>query len=302
MREIKAVIFDLDDTLYEEESYVRQALFHTAEYMAEQSGLTGQSEQTGKDVQAGLDSLAGQHEQTEQTGLDGKVEQNGLSGQGGRTEQNGLTGQDDQTEQNDLTGLDEQTRQDGLTAQEEKREKTEQFYRRMLEILQEEGRGRIFNRVCEEFQVELPIKKLVEVYRSTRPVLQLYPDAEQLLEMLEKKAVKTGLITDGCSMVQRAKIVALSLDKRLDYVLATDDFGISKPQRAVYERCLEALGCTPEEAVYIGDNPAKDFCGAREIGMATVRIVRPKGMYMQDRAEAGKEADVTVHLLTELED
>lgn len=263
MREIKAVIFDLDDTLYEEESYVRQALFHTAEYMAEQSGLTGQSEQTG---------------------LDGQVEQNGLNGQGGRTEQNGLTGQDE------------------LTAQEEKREKTEQFYRRMLEILQEEGRGRIFNRVCEEFQVELPVKKLVEVYRSTRPVLQLYPDAEQLLERLEKKAVKTGLITDGCSMVQHAKIEALSLNKRLDYVLATDDFGISKPQRAVYERCLEALGCTPEEAVYIGDNPAKDFCGAREIGMATVRIVRPKGMYMQDRAEAGKEADVTVHLLTELED
>ena len=47
MRQIKAVIFDLDDTLYEEESYVRQALFHTAEYMAEQSSLTGQSEQTG---------------------------------------------------------------------------------------------------------------------------------------------------------------------------------------------------------------------------------------------------------------
>ena len=147
--------------------------------------------------------------------------------------------------------------------------------------------------------MELPVKKLVEVYRSTRPVLRLYPDAEQLLERLEKKAVKTGLITDGCSMVQHAKIEALSLNKRLDYVLATDDFGISKPQRAVYERCLEALGCTPEEAVYIGDNPAKDFCGAREIGMATVRIVRPKGMYMQDRAEAGKEADVTVHLLTD---
>lgn len=269
MREIKAVIFDLDDTLYEEESYVRQALFHTAEYMAEQSGLTGQSEQTGKNVQAGLDGLAGQHEQA---GLDGQVEQNGLTGQ------------------------------DELTVQEEKREKTERFYRRMLEILQEEGRGRIFNRVCEEFQVELPVKKLVEVYRSTRPVLLLYPDAEQLLERLEKKAVKTGLITDGCSMVQHAKIEALSLNKRLDYVLATDDFGISKPQRAVYERCLEALGCTPEEAVYIGDNPAKDFCGAREIGMATVRIVRPKGMYMQDRAKAGKEADVTVHLLTELED
>lgn len=284
MREIKAVIFDLDDTLYEEESYVRQALFHTAEYMAEQRGLTGQSEQTGKNVQAGADGLAGQHEQA---GLDGQVEQNGLIGQGGRTEQDGLTGQN------------EQTSQDELTAQEEKREKTEQFYRRMLEILQEEGRGRIFNRVCEEFQVELPVKKLVEVYRSTRPVLQLYPDAEQLLERLEKTAVKTGLITDGCSMVQHAKIEALSLNKRLDYVLATDDFGISKPQRAVYERCLEALGCTPEEAVYIGDNPAKDFCGAREIGMATVRIVRPKGMYMQDRAEAGKEADVTVHLLTD---
>ena len=52
--------------------------------------------------------------------------------------------------------------------------------------------------------------------------------------------------------------------------------------------------------MYIGDNPSKDFIGAGKIGMRTIRIIRPEGMYMRREAEDGFDADVTVHLLTEV--
>ena len=167
-------------------------------------------------------------------------------------------------------------------------------------LMEQEGRGEIFNRLCERYDVDIPVQELVRIYRETEPVLVLYPDGEKFLARLEKEQIKTGLITDGNVQVQHNKIRALGLDQRLDVVLASYDLGLRKPDTGVYTYCLEKLGCRPEEAVYIGDNPLKDFIGAGKLGMKTVRIIRPEGLHMWRTAQEGYEADRTVHLLTEV--
>ena len=182
------------------------------------------------------------------------------------------------------------------------RESEEELFRQMIELMEQEGRGEIFNRLCERYDVDIPVQELVKIYRETKPVLELYPDGEELLGWLEDRKIKTGLITDGNAAVQRNKIEALGLDRRLDVVLASYDLGLRKPDKGVYVYCLEKLGCRPEEAVYIGDNPLKDFIGARKLGMKTARIVRPEGLHMWREEEEGYGADVTVHLLTELKE
>ena len=133
-------------------------------------------------------------------------------------------------------------------------------------------------------------------------MLSLYPDGEELIGWLKERGIKTGLITDGNVQVQHNKIRALGLDERLDVVLASYDLGLRKPDAGVYVYCLEKLSCTPGEAVYVGDNPLKDFIGARKLGMRTARIIRPEGLHMRRTAQEGYDADKTVHLLTELEE
>lgn len=223
---IKAVLFDLDDTLYREQDFVEQAFGNVAAvmagYLAERSG-----------------------------------------------------------------GGEAQT--------------PESLSRQMLRLLEEEGRGVIFNRLCERYGVDIPVGELVGIYRETEPVLSLYPDGEKFLAWLEGRKIKTGLITDGNAPVQHRKIRALGLDRRLDVVLASDELELAKPDPEVYTYCLGKLGIEPGEAVYVGDNPLKDFVGARQIGMKTARIVRPEGMHMSRKAQEGYDADVTVRLLTELE-
>lgn len=223
---IKAVLFDLDDTLYRELDFVEQAFLNVAAVMAEY--LAGKS--------------GGERTQT-----------------------------------------------------------AEDLLHQMIRLMEEEGRGEIFNRLCERYGVDIPVRELVRVYRETKPVLSLYPDGGKLLAWLEDRGIKTGLITDGNAQVQHSKIRALGLDKRLHVVLASYDLGLTKPDPQVYAYCVGKLDVRPEEAVYIGDNPLKDFVGARQIGMKTVRIVRPEGMHMGRKAEEGYDADLTVHLLTELE-
>lgn len=181
-------------------------------------------------------------------------------------------------------------------------ESAEELFGQMIELMEQEGRGEIFDRLCERHDVDIPVQELVKIYRETKPVLSLYPDGEEFLCWLEDKKIKTGLITDGNAAVQRNKIEALGLDRRLDVVLASYDLGLRKPDKGVYEYCLDRLGCRPDEAVYIGDNPLKDFIGARKLGMKTVRIVRPEGLHMWREAKEGYGADKTVNLLTELKE
>lgn len=235
---IKAVLFDLDDTLYRERDFVDQSFRNVAEVMAKYLAERGKSRER---------------------------EENGNL----RSARVG--------------------------------ESPEELFRQMIELMEKEGRGEIFNRLCERYDVDIPVEELVRIYRETKPVLSLYPDGEEFLARLEKKGIKTGLITDGNVQVQHNKIRALGLDRRLDVVLASYDLGLRKPDPGVYVYCLEKLGCGPEEAVYIGDNPLKDFIGARKLGMKTVRIIRPEGLHMWRTAKEGYDADVTVHLLTEIE-
>lgn len=259
---IKAVLFDLDDTLYCEYDYVDQAFRSVAEKICSE--------------------------------LEKKTQLN-------------LAERDACESENEKASLEEASEEEAAGVAESY--SVNNIHRRMWELLEENGRGRIFDDICAEYGVKIPISELVSVYRSTKPILRLYPDAEQILIYLQDKKIMTGLITDGCSQVQHAKIDAIAMLRSMDVILATDDLGkdetgkpYCKPNPYVYQYCLEKLGCEPSEAVYVGDNPAKDFHGARSLGMKTVRIVRMEGDHMKDIAEEGKEADHVIHTLLELED
>jgi len=184
---------------------------------------------------------------------------------------------------------------------------TERVYQRMNQLLDTQGRGKIFDVICQEWRLNLPIKQLVDAYRDTQPMLSMYEDAEELVGMLRQRGLKIGVITDGCSKVQHNKMNALSLEKCMDVLVATDDLGkdtngemLCKPNPKVYEYALDKLACKPQEAIYIGDNPKKDFIGAKQLGMQTIRIIREIGDHMQDVADDLHEADWTVQDLREV--
>lgn len=46
----------------------------------------------------------------------------------------------------------------------------------------------------------------------------------------------------------------------------SDDVGVSKPQRAMFEHAARGLGCAPEELLHIGDLEYTDVAGAHAVG------------------------------------
>ncbi len=183
---------------------------------------------------------------------------------------------------------------------------SDRIYDFCMNSIESGHRGRTFNMLCEEFSIDEDVDKIVDIYRSCETKLDLYDDTKALIEKIKAAGLKIGVITDGFSKVQRSKVKGLGLFEIADAVIIsydyTDENGkpLCKPDTRVYEMCLEKLGVKPEEAVYIGDNPLKDFIGARKLGMKTVHIKRKGSMFENETAAEGYEADFEVEKLTEL--
>jgi putative hydrolase of the HAD superfamily len=124
------------------------------------------------------------------------------------------------------------------------------------------------------------IPGLVQVYREHEPRLVPFPEARPVLERL-RTTYRLGLLADGYLAVQQRKLRALGLASYFDGIVFSDELGRDawKPSERPFQIVLARLAVSGPEALYVADNPLKDFVGARRCGMATVWVHRPDGEY-----------------------
>jgi putative hydrolase of the HAD superfamily len=143
-------------------------------------------------------------------------------------------------------------------------------------------RNNTFNQWLAIHQIDNPeiVTKLLDVYREHSPTISPFGESIDLLTTLTK-SYKIGLVSDGYLQVQQRKWAALELDHFFDAVVFSDSLGREnwKPSPAPFKLVLERLNIAPEFSVYIGDNPRKDFFGARQLGMSTIWIKRSDSEY-----------------------
>jgi len=122
----------------------------------------------------------------------------------------------------------------------------------------------------------------VELYRNHSPRINMYPQAEKLLNKLKCSGVSLGLITDGRPEGQRAKILSLNLERFFEKIIITDDLGgiaFRKPNPISFELMQAHFGEPYSQMVYVGDNPNKDFVAPQKLGMDYVFFRNPDGLY-----------------------
>jgi YjjG family noncanonical pyrimidine nucleotidase len=97
----------------------------------------------------------------------------------------------------------------------------------------------------------------------------LYPGAIEMLEAVGACAV-LGLVTNGISEVQRARIARLDLERFLDAIVISSEVATSKPGAAIFDLAFDRLG-RPERssAVMVGDSLSSDMTGGHRYGIAT---------------------------------
>jgi putative hydrolase of the HAD superfamily len=114
--------------------------------------------------------------------------------------------------------------------------------------------------------------ELAETFSSQRRKLQrLMPDAREVLTRLSKKYL-TGLLTNGAPDLQREKLLNSGLEPLLRAVAVSGEHDIGKPEPEIFHILLAQLGVAPSEAVMIGNSLERDIAGARNTGIANIWI------------------------------
>jgi putative hydrolase of the HAD superfamily len=126
----------------------------------------------------------------------------------------------------------------------------------------------------------LHLKKAIEVYRAHIPTITCFPGAIEMLARL-KSTLRLGLVSDGYFEVQQRKLDALGIARFFDAKVFSDQWGelYWKPHSRPFIAALEMLGVDAGDAVYVADNPEKDFVGAKALGMWTVQSRHPAGIH-----------------------
>lgn len=107
------------------------------------------------------------------------------------------------------------------------------------------------------------------------PARQLATTTHALLEALRGRGLKLGLVSnaiDPPDLLHR-DLADLGVAERLDVAVFSSEVGRRKPDPAIFERALAALGVEPANALMVGDKVAVDVAGAKALGMATCQAL-----------------------------
>ncbi len=107
-------------------------------------------------------------------------------------------------------------------------------------------------------------------------VMRLFPGSIETLGRLRDRGVTMALVTNGDKGQQRRKIERYDLARFFDVILIEGEFGVGKPEEAVYRHVLERLNVPAAEAWMVGDHLEWDVGAPQRLGLRGIWIDRER--------------------------
>jgi putative hydrolase of the HAD superfamily len=107
--------------------------------------------------------------------------------------------------------------------------------------------------------------------RTWERAVQLYPDARTALEALKAQGHLLGVLSN-CSDQAGYVIERAGLDHLFDTLALSFRLGVAKPDPAIYEHALAALGTLPAETMFVADGAFGELDAAQDLGIVAVLI------------------------------
>lgn len=233
---LKAILFDLDDTLLWDERSVREAFHETCLIAAQETGVDpAELEEAVRNEARNL------YESYETFAFTKMIGINPFEGLWAN-----FTG-GDQPEFRQLEQLAPVYRRDS-------------WYRGLLKLGVD--RKDLADRLASQFGAE----------RRSRP--HIYEETMDTLRHLQGK-FKLLLLTNGCPALQQEKLDGVpEIVPFFDEIIISGSFGKGKPDPSIFQYALDRLGVQPEESMMVGDKLTTDIRGALSTGIKSVWINR----------------------------
>lgn len=129
----------------------------------------------------------------------------------------------------------------------------------------------LFFQTALELLGENPFCHVLEMYdiywNNFLANMQPFEGAVEFIEKLHRAGVKIALCTDMTAHIQYRKIKQLGLNKFIDFMVTSEETGLEKPARVMFELALKKMNVTAAETAYFGDSPERDIEGAAKVGI-----------------------------------
>lgn len=109
-----------------------------------------------------------------------------------------------------------------------------------------------------------------------------FDDARTALEVARSNGWRIGVLTNGKTVQQNAKLAQIGLAGLIDVIATSESLGVGKPAPAAYHLACKALGVEPAETLMIGDNLELDVVAARAAGLTAAHLDRAAGTTLAD--------------------
>lgn len=118
---------------------------------------------------------------------------------------------------------------------------------------------------------DINVETLIELYRNHLPDIQLFDGVLKVFNAIKSKNGKIGIITDGRSNTQRAKLESLGILEYIDSIVISEEIGSEKPSLANFKAIENSMN--RKDYYYIADNLKKDFLGPNVLGWKSVGLI-----------------------------
>lgn len=109
-------------------------------------------------------------------------------------------------------------------------------------------------------------KDLYDIYWNS--FLDYMKLSDGIINFFEKNNDKEiCFVTDLTAYIQYRKIEKLGLAKYVKYLVTSEEVGVEKPNRKIFEIALQKINLLPNEVCMIGDSYEKDILGALNLGI-----------------------------------
>ncbi|MNY24748.1 Pyrimidine 5'-nucleotidase YjjG [compost metagenome] len=110
----------------------------------------------------------------------------------------------------------------------------------------------------------------------------LFPGAIEMLDELKGEDYRLHIITNGFKEVQHIKLKNSGISDYFDLVLCSEEIGVTKPHREIFQEAQRITACKTEHAVMVGDDFKADIIGALNAGWTAIHF-DPEVKYKKER-------------------
>lgn len=131
---------------------------------------------------------------------------------------------------------------------------------------------RRFELTLQEFGIDdlILATQLAEDYVTLSPLKTiLFPHSREALKKLQERYA-LHIITNGFEEIQQKKLDVCDLRKYFTTITTSEEAGVKKPEKGIFELALEKAAAKSNESLMIGDDLEVDMAGARLTGMDTL--------------------------------